>query len=185
MPDPLREASSLHRDGTSQSARAGTMLDPAGVAIDGRSLRDQLAFAHALAAKLVYYDETNRPAGTWEGLFSGIGDTSGGTALSYDQVAAFLDRPEDFDTERYPALRRPHFILFLAFLRLLETSRAALNGVTARHLDFYYRQVLRMTPRPAESRVPSGTSTPAEFLAGSNRMKARSGTADRGAIRST
>ena len=44
----------------------------------------------------------------------------------------------------------PHYALFLAFLQLLEYARAEANGLTAKHLDFYYREVLRLKERPAE-----------------------------------
>lgn len=46
----------------------------------------------------------------------------------------------------------PHYALFLAFLRLLEHARAEANTITAEHLDFYYRRVLRLNERAA---VPS------------------------------
>lgn len=44
----------------------------------------------------------------------------------------------------------PHYALFMAFLRLLEYARADANTLTGRHLDFYYRTVLRLRERPAE-----------------------------------
>jgi hypothetical protein len=44
----------------------------------------------------------------------------------------------------------PHYALFMAFLKLLEHARGAANTITGRHLDFYYRDVLRLRERPAE-----------------------------------
>lgn len=44
----------------------------------------------------------------------------------------------------------PHYALFLAFLRLFEHARAEANTLTGRHLDFYYRNVLRLTEKSAE-----------------------------------
>ena len=44
----------------------------------------------------------------------------------------------------------PHYALFLAFLKLLEYARDEANTLTARHLEFYYRDVLRLAERPAE-----------------------------------
>lgn len=44
----------------------------------------------------------------------------------------------------------PHYALFLAFLKLLDHARAEANTLTARHLDFYYRDVLRLRERPAQ-----------------------------------
>lgn len=45
----------------------------------------------------------------------------------------------------------PHYALFLAFLRLFGHVRETANGITARHLDFYYREILGLKERPAES----------------------------------
>jgi hypothetical protein len=44
----------------------------------------------------------------------------------------------------------PHYALFLAFLRLFEDARSEINTLTGRHLDFYYREVLRLKEKPAE-----------------------------------
>ncbi|MFK0089584.1 hypothetical protein ACIQUS_20090 [Pseudomonas sp. NPDC090755] len=44
----------------------------------------------------------------------------------------------------------PHYALFLAFLRLFEHVREESNTLTERHLDFYYRQVLRLKERGAQ-----------------------------------
>ena len=43
----------------------------------------------------------------------------------------------------------PHLALLLAFLQLRERQREMLNGLTDRHLNFYYRRVLRTRPAPA------------------------------------
>lgn len=43
----------------------------------------------------------------------------------------------------------PHLTLLLAFLETRRRQQALLNGLTDRHLDFYYRRVLRLLPRPA------------------------------------
>ena len=42
----------------------------------------------------------------------------------------------------------PHYALFLAFLRLFSYARTETNTLTGRHLDFYYREVLRLRERP-------------------------------------
>ena len=44
----------------------------------------------------------------------------------------------------------PHYTLFLAFLRLQEYARQETNTLTGRHLDFYYRDILRLREKPAE-----------------------------------
>jgi len=54
----------------------------------------------------------------------------------------------------------PHYALFLAFVRLFEHLRADLNTLTAHHLDFYYREVLRLKEKPA---LPGRAHLPAEL----------------------
>ncbi len=44
----------------------------------------------------------------------------------------------------------PHYALFLAFLRLFDYAREDANTLTGRHLDFYYREILRLREKPAE-----------------------------------
>lgn len=44
----------------------------------------------------------------------------------------------------------PHYALYLAFLQLLTHTRDAANGLTRRHLDFYYSTILGLQPRPAQ-----------------------------------
>lgn len=55
--------------------------------------------------------------------------------------------------ENYPA-HEPHMGLLLAFLRLFNHALKDLNSLTRRHLDFYYRDVLRLKPTaPVMDRV--------------------------------
>lgn len=41
----------------------------------------------------------------------------------------------------------PHYALFLAFLQLFRFSKEHINTLTQSHLDFYYKEVLRLSPR--------------------------------------
>ncbi|GFO54788.1 hypothetical protein GMSM_17950 [Geomonas sp. Red276] len=49
----------------------------------------------------------------------------------------------------YPG-HQPHYALFLAFLRLLEEARKVASNLTARHLDFYYREILQLKEKPPQ-----------------------------------
>ncbi|MFL6573750.1 MAG: baseplate J/gp47 family protein [Burkholderiales bacterium] len=64
-----------------------------------------------------------------------------------------LDWTPFFPQGKLPASRDgdtpPHLALLAAFLKLHRIPRAALNGITARHLDFFYRRVLGFAPRGA------------------------------------
>ncbi|RDU97548.1 baseplate J/gp47 family protein [Trinickia dinghuensis] len=44
---------------------------------------------------------------------------------------------------------QPHSALMIAFVRLLRHAQESANTITARHLDFYYRDILRLRERPA------------------------------------
>ena len=43
-----------------------------------------------------------------------------------------------------------HYALFLAFLKLFRLALADINTITQRHLDFYYKEVLRLIPKAAQ-----------------------------------
>lgn len=45
----------------------------------------------------------------------------------------------------------PHYALFITFLHLYRKAQQQLNGFAGRHLDFYYRDVLQLTTKPAIS----------------------------------
>lgn len=139
MPKP-EQLEQIPRGGTKQSDRFLPALDPDYVKVDERSLRDLLAFAKAYAHELKYYNTQNQEAGDWSGF---IGD------LDLDEAVAYLKEPEKFPSGMAWKFSRPHFALFLVFLQLLDRVRKELNFFTRRHLDFYYREVLRMTRRAA------------------------------------
>jgi hypothetical protein len=44
----------------------------------------------------------------------------------------------------------PHYALFLSFLNLFEHAREEANKLTQHHLDFYYREVLRLKEKASE-----------------------------------
>lgn len=43
----------------------------------------------------------------------------------------------------------PHYTLFLTFLKLFRNIQSQINGLTWRHLDYYYKEVLRLKPEQA------------------------------------
>lgn len=45
----------------------------------------------------------------------------------------------------------PHYALFLAFLQLFTYARNETNTLTQKHLDFYYRQILKFKEKPAQA----------------------------------
>lgn len=50
---------------------------------------------------------------------------------------------------RFPA-HSPHYALFLAFIKLFKQSQDSLNTFTGKHLDLYYRDVLKLEKKASE-----------------------------------
>ncbi len=80
-------------------------------------------------------------------LFTGIFDTflSGYTKIVNEAENELLKTLESYDKHT------PHYALFLSFLMLFRFAQQHINTITQRHLDFYYRDVLKLQPRPAEA----------------------------------
>ena len=120
----------IARPGQSQEARAAAELAPHFADLDERSAADLFAYARRLAAQVRFYDEAGGPAsaaGNWAAFFAGG-----------------LPERRDGRTE-------PHLALLAAFLKLYRVPRCALNGFSARHLEFFYRRVLGFAPQPARA----------------------------------
>ena len=168
-----RRSTSLHldgRDGTSQRGRELPELAPTSVAIDERDHADLLAFVQALAGQLRFFSAEQgelRDAGSWA-PFAHRDD------ITIADIVAYMQDPARFDGERARWLGRPHFALLLAFLELLGRAREQLNGLTARHLDHYYRDILQMRPQPA---APDRASVVFRLAAGVTELRVPAGTA--------
>jgi hypothetical protein len=122
-----------------------------GPAAEALGAADWAGFAAAIAGDSTPYQQAVGPNLLYEQIFD---------ALTYNLLSTPLERIfqglERARREADEALQRslaqvddhtPHYGLFLAFLDLLAVARGELNGMTARHLDFYYTKVLRMAPR--------------------------------------
>lgn len=65
-----------------------------------------------------------------------------------NQLITNCERYMQFALEQYPA-HQPHMALFLAFLQMFRLAQDQMNGITARMLDFYYRDILHLTAKPS------------------------------------
>ncbi|MCI5119760.1 MAG: hypothetical protein D3908_00910, partial [Candidatus Electrothrix sp. AUS4] len=70
-----------------------------------------------------------------------------------------------------------HYTLFLAFLRLLEHARNEMNTLTGKHLDFYYRDILRfkekeIVPPKAHILVELAKKVPSHLIKAGELFKA-------------
>lgn len=116
----------LVRDGTSQNARYPNDLDPASIQIDGRSESDLIDYACEFASLLNFYDLKNQLDGDWQAFFLQLKNHPGAT-LTGDLS--------------------PQASLFLSFLRLFKKQQDQLNGLSKKHLDTFFRDVLRIQPK--------------------------------------
>ncbi len=137
----------LH-DGSSQAGRQRPALDPALAVLDGWTLADTLAFARAYAAGLVDVDDTGAERGHWQAMFPAP-DALVDAADAVQRAASDAGPPDAWAPAPDAALAQPPLALLLACLDLLGLTRAQLNRFSGRHLDHFYRDVLRMVPQPA------------------------------------
>jgi hypothetical protein len=141
-PSQAEELPNIQRDGSSQAGRSQAALDPNYVLVDERSLKDLLNFAKAYAKELRYFEVVNeqvQATGDWSKFLD---------ELDPEEVLKFIQNPERFPPEKAKPYTRPHVVLFLTFLQLLQHTRNQLNTFTQRHLDFYYQEVLQATKKP-------------------------------------
>lgn len=116
----------LPGNGTSRAQRLIKGLLPDYIRVDERKMEDLQAFALKIAGELKFIkDDAPWSGEDWTGFFD--------QKIQENQ------------------LTNPHFALFLAFLKLFNFAQQDINTLTQRHLDFYYRDVLRLKEKPAES----------------------------------
>lgn len=118
--------------GQSQGERMPAALGIHHADVDERSAADLLRFARQLAPRIKYFSgDATTPAGDWSAFFPG------------DETAVrnILEHTSGEIT--------PHLALFAAFLELYALPQELINRITGRHLDFFYREVLRFTKKEA------------------------------------
>jgi hypothetical protein len=70
----------------------------------------------------------------------------------FQGISKIVSRGDDYlrnSLEEYPA-HQPQMALFIAFLELFRLAQDQMNGLTEKHLQFYYRDVLRLQEKPAQ-----------------------------------
>lgn len=118
----------ISRPGQSQGDRLPAELGAHHADIDERTGADLLRFVHRLAAHInSYADDPDLPAGDWASFFPGDAAAIA-RLLAHDAGEA-----------------EPHLALLAAFAELYKLPQEMLNRITGRHLDFFYREVLRLT----------------------------------------
>lgn len=132
------------KDGTSQQARLLKALDPHYFEPEDRGVAEWINYARAFSRVLKFPDISGKST-NWKSFL----DRSKNEGESHDpainEIIGFLKDPSSLahNQENTEWFSRPHFVLFMTFLKLLEYSRDRINGFTQRHLDFYYKDMLQ------------------------------------------
>ncbi len=147
------------RNGVNQEERFSDTLEPGNLKLHDFTIEDWLLFAYNFAKEVNFFDTNNdkNPEGNWEEFFSYFG-------FSKDNLPDGIPKRTD---KEYTALKEnitktlsnansnqdltPHLTLFVCFLKLLELSQNKLNGITKKHLDFFYKDILQIEKLPAEA----------------------------------
>ena len=117
--------------GQSQDDRLPKELGIHFVDVDEQTSEDLLRFTKDFSEFVNYYrNNPSTAVGNWSNFFPD------------ETVIESLLKSESANTS-------PHLALFLAFLELYQQPQSAINKVTARHLDFYYQDVLRLKKKAA------------------------------------
>lgn len=144
----------LQHDGTSQQQRFLEALEPSYAKIHEFNLRDWMRFAFYYASRLKYFNlsDDKNPDGNWQVFMKAEDEFE--SLLKDAALAEYEDwipaGERETVSKRQPEGNvEPHLALFLSFLKLLRFPQEQINGITKRHLDFYYQQVLRLSHKPA------------------------------------
>lgn len=139
----------LARNGVSQSQRYIDALDPNSVKLHDLTTEDWMRFALRFSKKVNYFDtKTNKIKGNWNDFF-----------VQESEIVAFAKKLEHLENQEDDAQTaenniEPHLTLFAAFLKLTSYSQKRLNSLSKKHLDFYYKEVLKLNNKaPVEDKV--------------------------------
>ena len=171
QPENLHILKLLWRKGTSQADRSLPGLDPDNLELMGLEVEDWLLFAHNFAQFLPFLPKISSPIiqKNWQLFFKDLIEVQ---ELPEKGSNAYRDLQRSIDAKLKSFADSgdlaPQMTLLVAFLKLLGFSKDRLNGITKRHLDFYYRKVLNIPGRAAHSDeaflVIEGAKSPTALL---------------------
>ena len=158
----------LLRNGTAQNQRYIDALSPESVKLFDLSTRDWMQFAFRFSKMLNYFETaTNTATGNWGNFF-----------VKEDEIDVFVEKLQALETEgtvnaKFESDVDLHLTLFAAFLKLTSFSQKRLNKLSKKHLDFYYKEILKLQNKApkedkafmlfelaknaAHTRIPAGT----------------------------
>ncbi|MCC5938903.1 MAG: baseplate J/gp47 family protein [Lunatimonas sp.] len=151
--EKLEKIKPLWRSGTTQAARLLPELDPSHVRLMDLEAEDWLVFARNFAEYIPFFD-TKYPEqviGDWTRFFDSLvtwqAVPTKGTDAYQRLIRQIKSQIKLMESEANLA---PHLSLFYAFLKLMDWPSKSMNMLTKRHLDFYYRDILRLEKKAAQ-----------------------------------
>lgn len=127
--------------GTYQDDRYPAALDPSSVIIDNRSFEELIEYFIFMAKKMRFYDENPESSSNdWRPFFAQITTKDKHTGEVKLDLAKLRFVEESGEMQ-------PHLALMLAFLKMYGIEQEGINSLTKRHLDFYYKEILRFAPK--------------------------------------
>lgn len=147
------------RNGVNQEERFSDALEPGNLKLHDFTIEDWLLFAYNFAKQVNFFDTNNdkTPEGDWLDFFSYFGfsknDFPDGIPKRTEKEYAVLKESitKTLSTSNINQDLTPHLTLFVCFLKLLELSQTKLNGITKKHLDFFYKDILQIEKLPAKA----------------------------------
>ena len=143
----------LKREGTDQQKRFLDALSPGSVKLNNLGMKEWMQFAYNFAGHLNYFslNDDSVPTGDWKDFFKKPGEIEG----FIKKVEGYLGKAEGF-LENTEGNITPHLALYVAFIKLLEFTGKRFNGLTQKHIDFYYEKILgieKLPPSPDKVHV--------------------------------
>ncbi|KAF2080759.1 baseplate J/gp47 family protein [Flavobacterium sharifuzzamanii] len=148
------------RNGVNQEERFSDALEPSNLKLHDFTIEDWLLFAYNFAKEVNFFDTNNdkKPEGNWQELFNYFGFSkdnlpNGNIPQRTDERYGYLKEniTKTLSTANINQDLTPHLTLFVCFLKLLELSQNKLNGITKKHLDFFYKDILQIEKLPAKA----------------------------------
>ncbi|REG99104.1 baseplate J/gp47 family protein [Flavobacterium aquicola] len=147
------------RNGVNQEERFSDALEPGSLKLHDFTIEDWLLFAFNFAKHVNFFDTNNdkKPEGDWQEFFNYFGfskdDLSNGIPKRTDKEYAALKEniTKTLTDANINQDLTPHMTLFVCFLKLLELSQNKLNGITKKHLDFFYKEILQIKKLPPKA----------------------------------
>lgn len=143
----------LSKNGSDQKQRYLDALQPKNIQLQEFEISDWILFAYNFAEHVNYFQTSNAtsPSSDWKVFFDYFDlkgkDPSFKNTFELNRIKNNINTIIDKYKEEKNLT--PHLTLFITFLMLLEESKKRFNGLTKKHLDFYYKKIVHIEKLPA------------------------------------